>query len=253
MQAIAATQQITALQLLLDNPMMEAQEWMQKTGLRLRSFYQYRSRAGAANSADDAPPSSSHDAADDTASEKQTRRSTRARVQIVDANAGLRNADQFGTALVQSTSTRNKILLGIFLAATAASVENMFRTISTFSADIFSNVALTAVFALTAMGFMLSGVRNRATIAIVAALVIFEALCNATAIFGGLTALHPETQQPNQFLQNITALLHFFNAKNVAQAIAIFCATCIAFVQFFSIKEVRNPHTETVRLVATHQ
>jgi hypothetical protein len=71
--------------------------------------------------------------------------------------------------------------------------------------------------------------------------VVFEAICNASNIFGGLYdwRIVQDALQPNQFLHRLHTLLHFIPAKNCAQAIAFFCASAIALVQFFAIKEIR--------------
>ena len=152
------------------------------------------------------------------------------------------SADALGTALVQDVKMRNRMLMGVFFLATVASVENMYKVVSTFTGDIVSNVALTGVFALSGIGFMLAGLKNKATIAIVASLVIFEALCNASSIFGGLYRWDSPNVQSNVFLNRVHTLVHFVPLKNVAQVIALFTAAAIAAVQFFAIREVRPAH-----------
>lgn len=246
-------------QLFRDRPGITLQEWCDATGLGRRMYYEYRRRALAlaphtaptaqldgegATDGEDYATHIARDAArpenDAQRTERVVQRTDRAPNRTTPHNAG--SADALGTALVQDVRLRNWLLIGVFSLATVASVENMYKVVSTFTTDMVSNVALTGVFAVSGIGFMLAGLRNRATIAIVASLVVFEAICNASSIFGGLYSWENPGIQTNVFLHRVHTLVHFVPLKNVAQCIALFAASAIASVQFFAIREVRPPH-----------
>lgn len=252
------------VQIFRDRPGIALQEWCDATGLGRRMYYEYRRRALETNathtaphnaptarldgeSATDGDGNATHIAQDAARPENVAQRTERTaprtdRAPYRTAPHSAEGADALGTALVQDVRKRNAILICIFALATVASVENMYKVVSTFTGDIVSNVALTGVFAVSGICFMLAGVRNRATIAIVASLVVFEAICNASSIFGGLYKWDNPGIQTNVFLHQVHTLVHFFPIKNVAQCISLFAASAIASVQFFAIREVRPPH-----------
>lgn len=214
--------QVDALQLFLDNPNITCAEWMQQTGLRERSYYDYKRQAF--------PPA--------PAPESPAAKPQRTRSRSVAVQSHQPSTDTKQTAIVHG-AWRNRILYIIFFAATVASAENMFYTISQFAHDTFSAIALTIVFALTAIGFTAAGMQGEKTIYVIAALVAFEAFCNCTNIYGGLYNFANNTG--SAFLMRVQSLFWFLTAKHCATCIAFFAGGCIAAVQYVAIKEIRQP------------
>lgn len=225
---------MTATQLILDRPDITAHDWMQATGLKLRSFYQYRRRALGSSSTDDTSLQYT--------GQDHTRAATR---KVRTATPTLA-----GTGLVQNTAQRTRILYLIFLAPTVASVTNMFFVISQITHDLVSAVTLTTVFALTAIGFTAAGIRSHSTVRLIIALIAFEAFCNCIRIYGGLYDVH--TNLPRiDFLAQVQSLLWFLSMKHCATTIGTFTAACIAAVQYSAIWEI-NKRPQTVA-TATQQ
>lgn len=212
--------QVDALQLFLDNPSITPAEWMQHTGLRERSYYEYKRQAFPPAPAVPTP----------TAKPQRTR--------SIAVQNQQSSTDTKQTAIVQG-KWRDGILYTIFIAATVASAENMFYTISQFALDTFSAGALTIVFALTAIGFTAAGMQRDTTIYVVAALVAFEAFCNVANIYGGLYNFATDTG--STFLMRVQSIAWFLTAKHCATCIAFFAGGCIAAVQYIAIKEIRQP------------
>lgn len=221
----AGDRQVDALQLFLDHPHITREAWCRATGMSERSYYEYKRTAFPKNAAD---------------------------VQEADANTAPRRrsviaaqpqTDAVGTAIVQQRKHRSTILYCIFLAATIASAENMYYTISQFAADSLSAFALTIVFALTAIGITAAGMQHRSTVWLIGALVAFEAFCNCINIYGGLYDF--AANAGTAFLMRVQSLMWFISPKDCATLIAFFAAGCIAAVQYTAIREIRQPQRKT--------
>lgn len=221
-------EKISPMLLLQQNPEISAQEWCEQTGLKVRSFYAHRARLRSDNA------EAAHESAE--GSNAPVAQSARTAKRVYAQRVAVQSSDALGTQVVQNGRNRNAVLICIFVAATAASIENMFLTIRTFAPDVVSNISLTAVFACSGIGFMLAGVKNRATIVIVASLVVFEGFCNASGIFGGL---YGNGAHVSPFLTTAQRLVYFVHAENLARTIALFCAVCIGCTMFFAVREVR--------------
>ena len=100
-------------------------------------------------------------------------------------------------------------LLGLLmLAPAAASVQNMYHVTHDIGGDWFAAVCLTAVFSAAPFMFVLSGVKSRATGALVFFMVLYEAFCNVSRIYGGLTGFG-KGGFPTRFLGLVTDIFAF--------------------------------------------
>lgn len=229
----AGDRQVDALQLFLDHPNITREAWCKATGMSERSYYEYKRTAYPRH-----------------ATEPQQTDTTAAAPRRKSVVAAQPQTDTAGTAIVHSQH-RNKILYAIFLAATVASAENMYNTISQFAPDTLSALALTIVFALTAIGITAAGIQHGRTVYLIGALVAFEAFCNCINIYGGLYDF--AANAGTAFLMRVQSLLWFISPKDCATILAVFAAGCIAAVQYTAIKEIRQPQRKIAVRTTTEQ
>lgn len=125
------------------------------------------------------------------------------------------------------------------LAITAgASVPNMVEVTVAIKGSAPTAYALTAVF--TAVPALLIAARLRGFLwgVSVAGAMGYTAFCNASAVFGGLTALDKGyILQPTVFLEAVTNMLNT-DYLNTARAIAAFTALIIGAVEFVAVKNL---------------
>lgn len=125
------------------------------------------------------------------------------------------------------------------LAITAgASVPNMVEVTVAIKGSAPTAYALTAVF--TAVPALLIAARLRGFLwgISVAGAMGYTAFCNASAVFGGLTALDKGyILQPTVFLEAVTNMLNT-DYLNTARAIAAFTALIIGAVEFVAVKNL---------------
>lgn len=125
------------------------------------------------------------------------------------------------------------------LAITAgASVPNMVEVTVAIKGSAPTAYALTAVF--TAVPALLIAARLRGFLwgFSVAGAMGYTAFCNASAVFGGLTALDKGyILQPTVFLEAVTNMLNT-DYLNTARAIAAFTALIIGVVEFVAVKNL---------------
>ncbi|GAB4486591.1 MAG: hypothetical protein OHK0019_00520 [Saprospiraceae bacterium] len=109
------------------------------------------------------------------------------------------------------------LLALLMLAPAAASVQNMYHVTHDIGGDWFAAVCLTAVFSAAPFLFVLSGVKSRATGALVFFMVLYEAFCNVSRIYGGLTGFG-KGGFPTRFLGLVTDI---FNAGTHGTALVL--------------------------------
>ena len=109
------------------------------------------------------------------------------------------------------------LLALLMLAPAAASVQNMYHVTHDIGGDWFAAVCLTAVFSAAPFMFVLSEVKSRATGALVAFMVAYEAFCNVSRIYGGLTGFG-KGGFPTRFLGLVTDI---FNAGTHGTALVL--------------------------------
>ena len=130
------------------------------------------------------------------------------------------------------------LLALLMLAPAAASVQNMYHVTHDIGGDWFAAVCLTAVFSAAPFMFVLSEVKSRATGALVAFMVLYEAFCNVSRIYGGLTGFG-KGGFPTRFLGLVTDI---FNAgtHGTALVLAVIMATLAAgtfYAAYFEINK----------------
>lgn len=131
---------------------------------------------------------------------------------------------------------REWMLYGLMFAATAASVQNMYRVTAELSEANMSAVLLTAVLSVSAIVFVLSGVRRWWTFALAALLIAYESMCNMTRIHAGLYA---KSGYPTRFLGQFC---NTFGSGTDESAffLAAFTAFFIAAVQYAAVFELNK-------------
>lgn len=225
------------ISLFQDNPAISVSEWMNATGLKTRAYYNYRKRAYGAHQIEDNQGDESQPRAI-----VKTNRRTAAKIQAAQQEASKRN-DILGTSLVRTEGQRRAILIVLFLSPTLASVTNMYSVLTEISDNWFSAGVLTVVFALTALGFAIAGIRSRVTRSLIVGLVAFEAFCNMVRIYGGL--YNYVDGSSTHFLGEVQSLIWFLSSKHTATILSLFAAGTIAAVQYNSLNEInkKNAHT----------
>lgn len=87
----------------------------------------------------------------------------------------------------KQTSVRTFLLYALMAIPAVASIQNMHRVTFDIAGHEFTAMLLTGLFSASPFLFVLAGMRNRATVALVAILIAYECFCNFTRIYGGLT------------------------------------------------------------------
>lgn len=114
----------------------------------------------------------------------------------------------------------------------------MLAVMTEITMDEVSAWSLTAVFACTAVAFTLAGLKQRYTFALIVALVVFEAFCNAVNIYAGLYDFTAHTG--SHFLCKVQSFVWFLSLQHCATSLALFSALCIAGVQYSAIREINS-------------
>lgn len=84
-------------------------------------------------------------------------------------------------------TTRTFLLYALMAIPAVASIQNMHRVTFDIAGHEFTALLLTGLFSASPFLFVLAGMRNRATVALVGILIAYECFCNFTRIYGGLT------------------------------------------------------------------
>lgn len=131
---------------------------------------------------------------------------------------------------------REWMLYGLMFAATAASVQNMYRVTAELSEANMSAILLTAVLSVSAIVFVLSGVRRWWTFGLAALLIAYESMCNMTRIHAGLYA---KSGYPTRFLGQFCDTFGSGTDES-AFFLAAFTAFFIAAVQYAAVFELNK-------------
>lgn len=139
----------------------------------------------------------------------------------------------------QGWTWRDALLIGLMIAPTAASVENMYSVTFSLSTSAHSAIFLTAVLSVSAIGFVVAGVRNWYTVGLAALLIAYESFCNLTRIYGGLMGIGTHTGNPTRFVGLVTDI---FGTGTHWTAIFLggFTAFFIAAVQYAAVFELNK-------------
>jgi hypothetical protein len=131
---------------------------------------------------------------------------------------------------------RDWMLYGLMVTATAASVQNMYRVTAELTEANMSAWLLTAVLSVSAIVFVLSGVRRWWTGLLAALLIAYESMCNMTRIHAGLyTESGNSTRFLGQFCDTFDSGTH-----ESAFFLAAFTAFFIAAVQYAAVFELNK-------------
>lgn len=137
----------------------------------------------------------------------------------------------------KKSNSNGYILYGLTLAPVLASVRNIYRTSADIMQDNTDAIILTYVLTITAPVLVWLGVKGRAFILLLSALILAEIFANTTAIYYGL--MGSENGNPVRFIGTVTDIIPVGSA-NAALSIAVFFAALIAAVQYLTIKEIRK-------------
>ena len=141
-----------------------------------------------------------------------------------------------GVETPPARQNRDWMLYGLLITATAASVLNMYRVTAELSEANMSALLLTIVLSVSAIVFVLSGVRRRLTYALAGLLIAYECMCNMTRIHAGLyTENGDSTRFLGQFCDTFSTGTH-----QSAFFLAAFTAFFIAAVQYAAVFELNK-------------
>lgn len=131
---------------------------------------------------------------------------------------------------------RRWILYCLMAIPALASIQNIHGVTFDITGHLFGSVLLTGLFSAAPFLFVLAGVKNAATRILVALMVIYEAFCNLTRIYGGLTGFG-KGGFPTRFLGLVTDI---FNTGTHQTAIFLavvmsIIAACTFYAAFFEL------------------
>lgn len=138
--------------------------------------------------------------------------------------------------LSKPTNLRRWILYCLMAIPALASIQNIHGVTLDITGHLFGSVLLTGLFSAAPFLFVLAGVKNAATRILVALMVIYEAFCNLTRIYGGLTGFG-KGSFPTRFLGLVTDI---FNTGTHQTAIVLavvmsIIAACTFYAAFFEL------------------
>lgn len=229
------------------HPQLDVDHFCRITGLSRRSYYAYKKKVQSSSALqieqvqsgeprhDSAPALHIYDIPAPTALVKSAPTALSAKPR---KSSALHNTAPAVNSVVQNPRRQKAILYGVFGAATLASVHNMLAVMTEITMDEVSAWSLTAVFAGTAVAFTLAGLKQRYTFALIVALVVFEAFCNAVNIYAGLYDF--TTHTGSHFLRKVQSFVWFLSLQHCATSLALFSALCIAGVQYSAIREINS-------------
>jgi hypothetical protein len=120
----------------------------------------------------------------------------------------------------------------------AASLQNMHRVTLDIAGHEFAAVLLTGLFSASPFLFVLAGLKNRLTVWLVAVLVLYEAFCNFTRIYGGLTGFGLRGM-PTRFLGLVTDVFNS-GTHQTAVVLAVIMSMLAASVFYAAYNELRK-------------
>lgn len=135
-------------------------------------------------------------------------------------------------------SGRHWLLAGLVACPTVASVRNMYGVTLSITDSVFDAVALTVVLSVSALGFVVAGLRGAWVVLLAVVLIAFEAFCNLTRIYGGLMNVG-QSGYPTRFLGLVTDV---FNSGSHGTAVALggIVAFVLAAVQYAAIFQLNK-------------
>lgn len=135
-------------------------------------------------------------------------------------------------------SLRAWLLYTLMVVPAAASIQNMHRVTFDIAGHEFAAVLLTGLFSASPFLFVLAGLKNRLTVWLVAVLVLYEAFCNFTRIYGGLTGFGLRGM-PTRFLGLVTDVFNS-GTHQTAVVLAVIMSMLAASVFYAAYNELRK-------------
>lgn len=135
-------------------------------------------------------------------------------------------------------SLRAWLLYTLMVVPAAASLQNMHRVTLDIAGHEFAAVLLTGLFSASPFLFVLAGLKNRLTVWLVAVLVLYEAFCNFTRIYGGLTGFGLRGM-PTRFLGLVTDVFNS-GTHQTAVVLAVIMSLLAASVFYAAYNELRK-------------
>jgi hypothetical protein len=139
-------------------------------------------------------------------------------------------------ATKQAGKTRAWILYLLMLIPAAASIQNMHGVTFDITGHLVASILLTALFSASPFLFVLAGVKNAPTGFLVACMVVYEAFCNLTRIYGGLTGFG-KGGFPTRFLGLVTDVFGTGTHETgvFLSAIMAILAACTFYAAYFEL------------------
>jgi hypothetical protein len=125
------------------------------------------------------------------------------------------------------------LLIFVIACPTGASVHNMYVVTSQFSDNVPTAVMYTVVLSVTALAFVIAGVRSRNTYFLAALLLLFEAMCNTLQVYKFVYAggnLSDIMRLATEFLGT--------TPHGTARALSLFAALTLSAVQYIALYEL---------------
>lgn len=160
-------------------------------------------------------------------------------IQNVSGNSGYSEKEPEQQVAKQANWQRY-ILIGLLIAPTVASVENMYHVTRSLAGTAHSAVLLTIVLSISALGFVVASKRSTLVMALALLLIGFESFCNLTRVYGGLLNVGtPNYGLPVRFLGLVTDIFGT-GTHQTAVFLAAFTAFFIAAVQYAAVYELKK-------------
>lgn len=138
----------------------------------------------------------------------------------------------------QKVEVRRWPLWAALIVTAGASVPNMVEVTTAIKGSSLVAWALTAVFTVVPGLLIAARLRGFLWFFVVIGVMGYTAFCNATSIFGGLTALDKGyILQPTVFLEAVTNLLNT-DYLNTARTIAYFMALSLGAIEYLAFKNL---------------
>lgn len=138
----------------------------------------------------------------------------------------------------QKVEVRRWPLWAALIVTAGASVPNMVEVTTAIKGSSLVAWALTAVFTVVPGLLIAARLRGFLWFFVVIGVMGYTAFCNATSIFGGLTALDKGyILQPTVFLEAVTNLLNT-DYLNTARSIAYFMALSLGAIEYLAFKNL---------------
>lgn len=142
------------------------------------------------------------------------------------------------TAKKQESKMRAWILYLLMAIPAVASLQNMHSVTHDITGHLVAAILLTALFSASPFLFVMAGVKNAPTGVLVACMVVYEAFCNLTRIYGGLTGFG-KGGFPTRFLGLVTDVFNTGTHETgvFLAAVMAILAACTFYAAYFELNK----------------